>query len=81
MPNQHLSSIRKLMGRGRVNNVKMNARISFHGDRQIECSILTCFEKPKAVITLKELFRKESDLHAAAYGALDAIRFTGAVFN
>jgi hypothetical protein len=48
-----------------MNNMEMNSSISLDRDRHVEHSIITYFKKPEALITLKELFRKESDIHSA----------------
>jgi hypothetical protein len=69
------------MVRGRVNDVEMNPGISFDSDRQVKHSTLAYSEKPKAVITLKELFGEKSDTHSAACCLLEKAGTLGFQFQ
>jgi hypothetical protein len=52
------------MVRVRVNDMERNSGISFDGDRQVEFTIISQFEKSEAFVTLEELIRKEPDVHS-----------------
>jgi hypothetical protein len=60
-----------------MNDVEMNSGLSLDSDRQVEHPIIAYFEKPKALIELKELFREESDIHSAVCGHLERTETLG----
>jgi len=58
------------MVRIRVNDMERNSGISLDGDRQVEFTVISQFEKPKALITLEKLVGKEPNVHTDCYRLL-----------